>query len=83
MKNGFTGIELIIGFIVVTVLQVGVVVSQKVYHRVTDGECKNQSVMVPVLLDEDCKPNVLVRKCDNTNEEYKVNCLDRLSNERE
>ena len=40
------------------------IVGQKVYHEVKDGECKEQTIIVPTLLDNQCKPNIMFRKCD-------------------
>ena len=55
-------------------LAAGTIAAQKVYWEVTDEECSIQPVLVPVVLDEDCKPNVMLRLCGEASDSFDVNC---------
>jgi len=62
-------------FVVMAIVWIsaGFVVEQKIYHEVNGG-CDKQKVLVPVLLDEKCKPNILIRNCKEASSDYKVTC---------
>ena len=63
---------------IITLLALGLgVAGEKVFWKVKDGECKSQPVLVPVPLDKDCKPNVLIRRCGKASDSYTVDCFKR------
>ena len=70
MRNGI--VELLV---VMSILWISAsfIVGQKVYHE-ANGGCDKQPVLVPVLLDKECKPNIMLRKCKEASDEYKVEC---------
>lgn len=54
------------------------IATEKVYRVVKNGECGKNRILVPVVLDQDCKPNILLRRCDQASDPIDVNCSIRL-----
>ncbi len=60
--------------VVVAVLWVaaGFVVYQKA--TIEDGACDDELILVPVVLNPDCHPSIMLRKCDVASDSFDVNC---------
>ena len=65
---------IILSVMAVLWLSAGAIATQKAYYKVSSGMCGRQPVLVPVVLDKDCIPNVIVRACDEASDNIDVNC---------
>ena len=70
--------EIVLGTIIALWIVAGFIAGQKVFYKTNSGSCSKQPVVVPVLLDKDCKPNVLLRHCDSASDSTEAKCLSRL-----
>jgi len=59
----------------------GGIAAQKAYWTIEDGECTIQPVLVPVVLDKKCKPNVLLRFCGSASDDIEVDCSWRFEDD--
>jgi len=65
----------ILAGILILWLIAGGIATQKAYYSVASEQgCKNQPVLVPVVLDSECVPNVLLRRCKNASDSTDANC---------
>ena len=69
MRNAIVEI-LIIG--AVLWIAAGFIVYQKV--NVEDGVCDDELILVPVVLNKDCHPGIMLRKCDVASDSFDINC---------
>ena len=59
----------------------GGIAAQKAYWTIEDGECTIQPVLVPVVLDKHCKPNVILRRCEKASDSINVDCSWRFTDD--
>ncbi len=73
MRNAIVEV-LVIG--AVLWIAAGFIVYQKA--TVEDGVCDDELILVPVVLNPDCQPDIMLRKCSVASDSFDVNCSNAL-----